>query len=719
MTKKPFFLTARMDSKLAVVFVLIGLLPLVIAGALALVYANRILREQVMGKLQVVADGKAGRMERFLRTRVVDVTVHAQSPSAVSYLESLSAAFHQNGIHSPEYAAAAMKAQGHFTRYAHPANYDNVLLVDADGNVVFSVFPTDQLGANLRTAPYQDTALAIVLDKVGMLLAGEISDYEPDAASGEQKAFVAAPIFKNGVLLGALVLRINNRELFGVAGDYSGLGDTGETIFGRREGDTILVMAPTRHDPDAAFHRRMPMGSREGGSLQEATRGNNGIGQARDYRGVDVLAAWEYLPSLRCGLVVKQDTAEAFAPVRKLSRAAIALGVLMALLVAFLAPLAARYLAAPIRELAETQRAFSAGDLTRRARVHSDDEIGKLAAAFNQMADTIQQQIAALSHARNELELRVVGRTADLAKTNLRLQTEVAEHKRSQAELENIHRQLMEASRRAGMAEIAANVLHNVGNVLNSVNISTGLIVENVKKSRASSLARVVALLREHAHDIGEFITNDPGGKHVPAHLAQLSEQLLADQAAVIGELDSLRRNIDHIKEIVAMQQSYATFGGVTEMVNVADLVEDSLRMNEGALNSRQLEVIREFEPVPPVNVEKHKILQILVNLMRNAKHACDESGRADKRLTVRVANGDGRIRISVIDNGVGIPPENLTRIFNHGFTTRKNGHGFGLHSAALAAREMGGALAVHSAGPGTGATFTLELPLPDTGGDT
>jgi signal transduction histidine kinase len=163
--------------------------------------------------------------------------------------------------------------------------------------------------------------------------------------------------------------------------------------------------------------------------------------------------------------------------------------------------------------------------------------------------------------------------------------------------------------------------------------------------------------------------------------------------------------------EIVTMQQSYAKISGLTEVVNVADLVEDSLRMNEGALQRHKVRLVREYLDVPPITVEKHKVLQILVNLIRNAKHACQDSDRVDPQLTVRVANGEGRIKISVADNGVGIPPENLTRIFNHGFTTRKNGHGFGLHSGALAAKEMGGSLAVQSDGPGKGATFTLELP--------
>ncbi len=295
------------------------------------------------------------------------------------------------------------------------------------------------------------------------------------------------------------------------------------------------------------------------------------------------------------------------------------------------------------------------------------------------------------------------------------IQRDITERKQLEAERETLHRELVDVSRRAGMAEIATNVLHNVGNVLNSVNISTGLIMMSVKKFRASSLARIVALLQEHAHDLGTFITTDARGKHLPAHLAQLSEHLIADQAATVGELDSLRHNVEHIKEIVAMQQRYATFGGVKEVINVIDLVEESLRMNEASFRNHGVEVIREFGEVPPLNVEKHKILQILINVLRNAKYACDDSGRPDKKMTVRVCNGDGGVKISVIDNGVGIPAENLERIFNHGFTTRQGGHGFGLHSGALAAEEMGGSLNVQSTGLGQGATFTLELPVEPT----
>ena len=159
------------------------------------------------------------------------------------------------------------------------------------------------------------------------------------------------------------------------------------------------------------------------------------------------------------------------------------------------------------------------------------------------------------------------------------------------------------------------------------------------------------------------------------------------------------------------MQQNYAKVSGVVETVKVADLVEDALRMNAGALVRHEVGLARDFAETPPISVEKHKVLQILVNLIRNAKYACDESGRKDKQITLKIFQREQWVCIAVMDNGVGIPPENRTRIFNHGFTTRKEGHGFGLHSGALAAKELGGTLTAHSDGLGHGATFTLELP--------
>jgi PAS domain S-box-containing protein len=282
--------------------------------------------------------------------------------------------------------------------------------------------------------------------------------------------------------------------------------------------------------------------------------------------------------------------------------------------------------------------------------------------------------------------------------------------KGAEDELAATHRNLLDASRRAGMAEVATGVLHNVGNVLNSVNVSATLVIEQVRHSKASNVARVAALFDQHKANLAAFLSNDSRGALIPGYLGTLAESLSAEQKMLITELDHLRKNIEHIKDIVAMQQSYARTSGVIETISVPDVIEDVLRLNAGSLARHQVETLRDFQARPVVTTDKHSVMQILVNLVRNAKHACDESGRADKQITVRITSDDRSIKISVIDNGVGIPAENLTRVFNHGFTTRKNGHGFGLHSGALAARALGGSLNVQSDGAGRGATFILEL---------
>lgn len=289
--------------------------------------------------------------------------------------------------------------------------------------------------------------------------------------------------------------------------------------------------------------------------------------------------------------------------------------------------------------------------------------------------------------------------------------SDITDRKRNEAELEKTHRKLLEASRQAGMAEVATGVLHNVGNVLNSVSIASSCVADSIKKSKASNLSKLVLLLREHEANLGVFLTEDPKGKQIPGFLAQLADRLSNEQAGTLKELVELQKNIEHIKVIVTMQQGFAKASGVTEAVKVSDLVEDALRMDLIGLERQDIEIIREFQDTMPVEVEKHKALQILVNLVRNARQACEASDREKRQLTIRTTDAGEHVRIAVCDNGVGIPHENLIHIFSHGFTTKKDGHGFGLHSGARAAKEMGGSLTVFSDGPGQGAVFTLELP--------
>jgi len=292
------------------------------------------------------------------------------------------------------------------------------------------------------------------------------------------------------------------------------------------------------------------------------------------------------------------------------------------------------------------------------------------------------------------------------------LSKDITELKRAESQLESAHQRLVETSRLAGMAEVASDVLHNVGNVLNSVNVSCSLTIDRVKAFKIAGLSKTATLIEENRNHLGEFFTKDQRGLQIPGYLATLAQHFGQEQSSLLQELEQLLKHIEHIKQIVAMQQSYAKVAGVIETINPTQLVDDAVHINGAALTRHDVQVRCDFQPVPLIQTEKHRVLQILVNLIRNAKYALDEAKRPDKLLTIKLGkNGGDHVKIEVIDNGVGIPPENLTRIFGHGFTTRRNGHGFGLHSSAIAINELGGSLTAHSDGVGKGATFTLLLP--------
>lgn len=299
---------------------------------------------------------------------------------------------------------------------------------------------------------------------------------------------------------------------------------------------------------------------------------------------------------------------------------------------------------------------------------------------------------------------------SELQTANERLEQRVEERTRELIEAE---RELIDAARMAGMAEIATNVLHNVGNVLNSVNVSAEVITRKLSTSKTLGLGRAVKLMNDHAEDLGQFITLDEKGKLLPSYLNQLVNSIAAEQSAIVEELRLLTKSIDHIKDVVSTQQAYAGAARLVEPLKVIDLFEDALRMNSGALSRHHVTVTKDYQDAPTIIGDKHRLLLILINLISNAKYAMSMVTEHQREMTLSVSVIDNSmLRFSVRDRGEGITSENLSRIFNHGFTTRKEGHGFGLHSCALAAVEMNGHLNAQSDGPGQGAIFTLEIPL-------
>jgi signal transduction histidine kinase len=313
---------------------------------------------------------------------------------------------------------------------------------------------------------------------------------------------------------------------------------------------------------------------------------------------------------------------------------------------------------------------------------------------------------------------------------NVTLTSEVAERKRAQQELsrykdhledlvkertkelENAQGRLVDLSRRAGMAEVASGVLHNVGNVMNSVNVGASVTRDSVKALPVEGLARACGLLEQNAARLGEYLSADPVGQKLREYLGKLGGALLQEKETILTRMDQLADHLEHMKKIIAAQQSYAKVNGVTEVCTLEEIAETALSISEGVLRNSRIRIVRDFEQLPAVLVDRHQIMQILVNLISNAKHALEELGDEGRELHVIIAGVDGGVRLEVRDNGVGISHENLAKIFSHGFTTKKEGHGFGLHNCANAAQQMDGSLTAYSDGPGKGASFVLRIPV-------
>jgi sensor histidine kinase regulating citrate/malate metabolism len=325
---------------------------------------------------------------------------------------------------------------------------------------------------------------------------------------------------------------------------------------------------------------------------------------------------------------------------------------------------------------------------------------------------------SSLQEANSELELsrfKILEKNQELETTNTSLHVEMSERKKAQAEREELHQQLVQASRRAGMADVASSVLHNVGNVLNSINVSTDTLLKTLKKPMVGDVCRIASMFHENQHNLQAFLTEDPKGKQIPSYLGIVAESLSGSHQTIQSEIDSLVKKVDHIKQVIMSQQDIAHAGSIREATTVEDLMEQGLLMGMPEPEKYGIRVVREYAHVPAIMTDRHHVLQILVNVITNAKNAMVEYPANSHCLTVRIllpTDRTGSVRLEVTDTGGGIKAENLSRLFAQGFTTRKAGHGLGLHSASISAKNLGGALQARSEGEGRGATFMLDLPL-------
>ena len=358
------------------------------------------------------------------------------------------------------------------------------------------------------------------------------------------------------------------------------------------------------------------------------------------------------------------------------------------------------------------------------AMVHPEDASRVVDAIRNAVADgrdVCALRVRALTPAQGTIHLQAHARIfcnehGKLSRL-LGVSWDVSDHVLQEERRQELQLQLHDASRQAGMAEVATGVLHSVGNVLNSLGVSASLVQSGLRDSRAGNVQRIAALLTEQGGQVGKFIDTDERGRQIPSYLAQLGEHLTTEHKNLQREAQAIVVHVEHICKIVAAQQTYARRGGVSESVDVAELLDNAIALNFGAGAGTGVQINRKYDSVPPVTLDRHKLIQILGNFLSNARHALKDQPEGQRMLTLRIhAQSADWLIIEVEDSGVGIDAGALSRLFEFGFTTKADGHGFGLHSSAILAKELGGDASGHSEGPGRGARFTLRLPLTSAG---
>lgn len=290
------------------------------------------------------------------------------------------------------------------------------------------------------------------------------------------------------------------------------------------------------------------------------------------------------------------------------------------------------------------------------------------------------------------------------------LELSSAEMRKRFNELRQAQRALIEASRRAGTADAATGVLHNIGNVLNSVNVSVTLLSDRLRRSPRAGLGKSLALVKAQPRP-GAFLEEDPRGQKVLPYLDAVDRALGEEHAQMASELESLVKQVDHLKAIISEQLAatrHRSLGFVLERARLDELIRDAIELSE--VRGRGATLVCELEPLM-VEVDRHKLTQIVVNLLRNAHDAIVATGRRGT-ITVSAHRGPScQAMVEVRDDGVGLAKDVMAKIFNHGFTTKEHGNGFGLHHSACTAMELGGHLSCASEGQGTGASFTLQFP--------
>jgi PAS domain S-box-containing protein len=769
-------------------FLLLSPLPL---DGLAWLYVHafeRTLQESALGNLSSLADKKADQINTYINERLTDGQLLAKSSAAVDTLQAHSV-LQADASSAERYRIEQQAYRNYFHTLFERVGYYDLLLTDAAGNVVFSIKHEADLGTNLNTGPYRDTALANAHREAIALLDMQVTQAQPYAPSAERAAiFIVAPVLKESKLIGTLALQMDMDKLTTVTSDTTGLGETGETVLAQIEGNQALYVGALQRLPEAAFHYRVPLGDKMDISMQSALAGGHGKGVTRDYAGVGIIAAWRYLPALRWGMVVKMDASEAFAPLYRLQKLTlVALGFLL-LIAGLVALLLGRWLVAPIRQLIIATEQIAGGDLHRRAPLAGCDEFRQLAVSFNIMSEhlhfhyadlerQVEQRTAEIRSAMEQLNdaqhiAQIGSWELDLNNNQLTWSDEIyqlfeidpeqfgatyeaflnsihpedrdavnAVYNRSlqaREPYEITHRLLMPDGRIKYVTERGVSYFDSAGNPIRSV----GTVQDVTKLKQAEmSLKDLNEELERRVQKRTELLFNakeeaERANSAKSEFLSRMSHELRTPMNAIMGfaqlletdretpltpdQADNVREIFHagkHLLELIneVLDLARIETGRIElsmEPVEVPSLIGECVALLQPLTSEHRLELKLAIDRTCTVQADRLRLRQILLNLLSNAVKYNRDHG------SVQIAcqfGAEGKVRISVHDNGRGIAPEALPRLFKPFERIESaydgiEGTGIGLALSKRLVEAMNGSIGVESIA-GVGSTFWVELP--------
>ncbi len=589
--RQPRLISAELgiNSRLLVWFLAIALIPCGLIGMISEFISARAMKRTVQRGLMVMSENKAAAIDNFIRERRGDVSLAGHLQFVINATTQLGELLTKSSLDSPEYKTKSAPFRQIFSYYRDSYGYENTFLFGLDGRLLFQLDPVLEIGTNLRAGPLKDSELAGVLDRAKMLLQAVIADFQVYPGVKEPITFVGAPIFDSeGVNIGVVVLQLGNTEIYKILNDYNGLGETGEVVAGQANGDEVTIVAPTRFEPAAAFKHKLRVGSAELPAIQKATQGERGYGEMLDSQGQQTMAVWSYIPSLRWGLVVKQNVSEAYSMIYRQRMITLGLTSLTILLVIFVARQVARSLSGPIVAAVEMAQKVASGDLSEQTvKVKAKGEVGKLLRGIGAMTLDLRSLIGKIQKS----SISLMSAVTQIAATSKQQEQSVHEYGTSTNEAaaavkeisatgQELFRTMTEVNTVVGQtAEMASHgqesllgmdkTMHQLADSTASIGSKLSVISE-----RAANINLVVTTITKVADQtnllsINAAIEAEKAGEYGLGFLVVAREiRRLADTTAV-STLDIERM----VKEM-----QYSVSAGVMEMDKFSDQVRQGVR---------------------------------------------------------------------------------------------------------------------------------------------